>query len=41
MNKRVLILANHDLGLYNFRKELIQELLKDPNYVIHHQYKYY
>lgn len=25
---RILILANHDLGLYKFRKELIEELLK-------------
>lgn len=25
---KILILANHDLGLYQFRKELIQELLK-------------
>lgn len=27
--KRVLILANNDIGLYKFRKELIQELLRD------------
>ena len=27
--KRVLILANNDVGLYKFRKELIMELLKD------------
>ena len=26
--KRILILANNDVGLYKFRKELIQELLK-------------
>lgn len=26
--KRILILANNDIGLYNFRKELIQELQK-------------
>lgn len=26
--KRILILANNDIGLYKFRKELIQELLK-------------
>lgn len=26
---KILILANHDLGLYQFRKELIQELLKE------------
>lgn len=27
--KKILILANNDVGLYKFRKELIQELLKD------------
>ena len=27
--RKVLILANFDLGLYKFRKELITELLKD------------
>ena len=26
---RILILANNDVGLYQFRKELIGELLKD------------
>ena len=26
--KKILILANNDVGLYKFRKELIQELLK-------------
>ena len=26
---KILILANSDLGLYKFRKELIEELLKD------------
>lgn len=26
--KRILILANNDVGLYNFRKELIEELIK-------------
>ena len=26
---RILILANYDVGLYQFRKELIEELLKD------------
>ncbi len=26
--KRILILANFDVGLYKFRKELIQEMLK-------------
>jgi glycosyltransferase involved in cell wall biosynthesis len=25
--KKILILANHDMGLYNFRKELLQELI--------------
>lgn len=27
--KKILILANNDIGLYKFRKELIEELLKD------------
>lgn len=27
--KKILVLANNDVGLYKFRKELIQELLKD------------
>lgn len=31
---RVMILANFDLGLYQFRKELIQELLKDNEVII-------
>ncbi len=31
---RILILANNDVGLYNFRKELIQEFLKQGNDVI-------
>lgn len=31
---RVMILANFDLGLYQFRKELIQELLKDNEIII-------
>lgn len=31
--KRVLILANNDVGLYNFRKELIRELLKQKHEV--------
>lgn len=26
---KILILANNDIGLYKFRKELIEELLKD------------
>ena len=28
MMKKVLILANNDVGLYKFRKELVEELLK-------------
>ena len=31
--KRVMILANHVLGLYSFRRELILELLKN-NYEV-------
>ncbi len=31
--KRILILANNDLGLYNFRKELLERLLNDGNEV--------
>lgn len=31
---RVMILANFDLGLYQFRKELIKELLKDNEVII-------
>ena len=31
--KRILILANFDVGLYKFRKELIQELLNQGNEV--------
>ena len=31
---KILILANHDLGLYQFRKELIQELLKEHEVLI-------
>lgn len=31
---RVMILANFDLGLYQFRKELIQELLKENEVII-------
>ena len=27
--KKILILANNDVGLYKFRKELVLELLKD------------
>ena len=30
---RILILANYDLGLYKFRKELIEELLRQKNKV--------
>ena len=33
-SKRVLILANSDKGLYNFRRELLQELLKPGSYII-------
>ncbi|MDT2848679.1 glycosyltransferase family 4 protein [Vagococcus carniphilus] len=29
MNRRILILANHDLVIYNFRKELIQKLISE------------
>ena len=29
MRKKILILANLDIGLYKFRKELIQELQKE------------
>lgn len=31
---KILILANNDIGLYQFRKELIQELLKDNTVVL-------
>lgn len=31
---KIMILANHDVGLYQFRKELIEELLKDNEVVI-------
>ena len=31
---KILILSNSDVGLYQFRKELIQELLKGNNVVI-------
>lgn len=31
---KVLVLANNDIGLYQFRKELIQELLKDNTVVL-------
>ena len=31
--KKILILANFDLGLYKFRKELIQAFLNDGNEV--------
>lgn len=33
MNKKVLILANHDIGLYNFRKELLERLLLEGHEV--------
>lgn len=29
MNKRILILVNHDLVIYNFRKELVKELISE------------
>lgn len=32
--KKILVLANNDVGLYKFRKELIQELLKDNDVFI-------
>lgn len=32
--KKILILANNDIGLYNFRKEILQALLKVP-YEVH------
>ena len=28
-NKRILVLANNDVGLYRFRKDLIEALLKN------------
>lgn len=31
---KVMILANNDVGLYQFRKELIEELLKEHKVVI-------
>ena len=31
--KKVLILANNDVGLYKFRKELVEELLKNIRYI--------
>lgn len=31
--KKILILANNDLGLYKFRKELIQELINQGNHI--------
>ena len=34
MNKKILFLANHDVGLYNFRRELIEKLLSDGYEVI-------
>lgn len=32
--KKILILANNDVGLYRFRKDLIQELLKENQVMI-------
>lgn len=34
MNKRILILANNDVGLYNFRRELLEAFVADGNEVI-------
>ena len=31
---KILVLANNDVGLYQFRKELLQELLKDNSVVL-------
>ena len=31
---KILILANNDVGLYKFRKELIQELIRQGNRVV-------
>ena len=33
--KNILILANNDIGLYKFRKELIEELVKSIRYTYH------
>lgn len=33
MNKKVMIFANNDVGLYNFRKELLERLIQDGNQV--------
>lgn len=33
MNKKVMIFANNDVGLYNFRKELLERLIQDGNRV--------
>ena len=30
---RILVLANNDIGLYNFRKELLARLIQDGNEV--------
>src|SRR5690554_1853533 len=34
MAKKVLILVNHDVVIYNFRKELVERLLSDGNQVV-------
>lgn len=34
MGKKVLILSNHFITLYNFRKELVKKLVEDGNEVI-------
>lgn len=31
---KILVLANNDVGLYQFRKELLLELLKDNSIVL-------
>lgn len=33
MNRRILFLANHDMVIYNFRRELVERLLKEENEV--------
>ena len=33
MNKKIMFLANNDIGLYNFRRELLEKLITDGNKV--------
>ena len=33
MNRKITIIANNDIGLYNFRKEVIEHLLKENKQV--------